>query len=165
MRRALLMTACLVGLSACSSSSASQVAPTLTVTATQTATATVTATQTASAPASALEFVPASLDDLFSRAVEEGLLCDQWDVITSSSDMASAKCSDLILVHWSADTDGGRRWHKSTVNLGLTAITSQQRADVSLLVGRNWSMRLATEDAYAFQKRMGGTVLGYPIGS
>jgi len=129
--------------------------PAATVTVTTTATTTTTATVTAS-PSSPVELVPGSLADLLTALEQQGLTCEGW----TTTDDTMGECDGGTMLSVFPDTEAGRATHKAAVNLALVAITTQDRSDVSLLVGRNWFVRASTEGAVILQGRVGGVVLG-----
>ncbi len=136
-------------LAGCGGESAPAETPTVTVTATSKVTVSAT-------PDGRTELVPASLDNLLFTLRAQGLQCDGW---TATSEILG-ECDGGTQLSWFPDTDEGRAAHKAAVTLALTAIITQDRPDVSLVVGRNWLVRASTEGATILQDRVGGVVLG-----
>ncbi len=118
---------------------------------TVTATTTVTAT-----PTGHVEFVPDSLRDLRIGIGQAGLVCANWDEISENA----GQCDGGTLLSWFPNTPEGLALHKAAINLSLSAIISQGRTDVDMLVGPNWFARVSSDAAPILQNRIGGVILG-----
>lgn len=122
-------------------------------------TVTVTATTTAEPSPSANESVikPESLIDFRNDLTDQGLSCDHWSVTVKNF---SGSCDDLLILTW-ADRDKKNQDKLFQASLGYSwqVLQDQKRADIALLVGSNWSVRLSTQDAKTMQSRVGGTIL------
>jgi len=150
------------GLSACGASP--QAVPTATVTVTTpgpTVTATVTATPEpvslgATDDGRLVAPIVADVNDLREHLKAFGL-CEEWEVV---ADGIAATCKGGILINAFSAEEAGRELHRAAVSAAHTAILTQGRDDVALLVGPNWFLRVDTAGAYTLQGLMGGSVVG-----
>lgn len=132
--------------------------------ATVTATATVTASPSAVQPTvgrdEAHEIVVAPIvddvEDLKGRLEKAGLVCSGWTPIAT----VGGTCDGGILLNAFPDGEPGREAHRGAVAFAFTAIITQDRSDVALLVGPNWFVRADTGGAYVLQELFGGAVIG-----
>lgn len=134
-----------------------------------TVTATVTATTTATPPVAATEYgladdnesvsapIVADVEDLRLTLGAAGLICEGWRVIAEGT---AGECDGGILLSAFPDTVLGQTAHRAGVALSFTAISTQDRADVALLVGPNWFLRADTTGAYTLRDLIGGSVVG-----
>lgn len=141
-------------------------APTVTATAVTTVTATATSTVTATPAAQARKLgkeggvivtpVVEDLADLLQQIQAAGLVCSGWEPV---NEMAG-NCADGTMLNAFPDSEAGRTAHRAAVALAWTAISTQSRDDVALLVGPNWFVRADVNGAYALQELFGGAVVG-----